>query len=85
MPGMFNRFLYVVFYILFSTDTWRIAFGLLAAGIFAPHLAAGRDFSFAGQVMIGLMLMGLGYAVSAVPARHITDGLKKMFANAPKK
>ena len=85
MPGVFNRFLYFIFYILFSTDTWRIAFGLLAAGILAPQLTSGKDYSFAGQIMIGVMIMGLGYAFFAVPARYITDGLKKIFAGASKK
>lgn len=80
MPGLINRFFYIVFYILFSEDTWRFAFGLLAAGLFAPFLVSGKDYSTAGQIMIGLMLLALGYTVFAVPARHITRWLKNFFA-----
>jgi hypothetical protein len=79
LPGAINRLLYFIFYILFSKDTWRIAFGLLATAIISPHLISGGDYSIAGQIIIGVMILGLGYAIFAVPARHIADGLKKLF------
>ncbi len=79
MPGAVNRVLYIFFYILFSKDTWRIAFGLLATAIISPHLLSGGDFSIAGQIVIGVMILALGYAIFAVPARYIADGLKKLF------
>ena len=67
---------YVIFYLLFSDDTWRIAMGVVLAILLTPHLAP-PDFSTAGRAMLHIMLACIGWAVTAAPARWITAGLKK--------
>ncbi len=78
MASTLNRLLYAIFFILFSPDTWRLAFGTIAASILTPFLTAGSDYAIGGKIVIGIMILGLGYALFAVPAKHIANGLKKM-------
>lgn len=68
---------YIIFYILFLPDTWRILIGIIAAVLVYP-VAAEPDMVIAGRAMIFVMLAAIGYAVSGVPARWITGGLKKI-------
>ena len=68
---------YVVFYILFWPDTWRILVGLLTAMLFTPHILP-EDMGTAGRAMLYVMVAAIGWSLSNKPARWITAQLKKM-------
>jgi hypothetical protein len=68
---------YVFFCILFSEDTWRIAFGLASSFFLAPRLMAERHFGMAGETMLYLMLTVVGWWIFAYPAKKITGFLKQ--------
>jgi len=72
-----NRILYYLFYVLFSTETWRICIGILLAGLIGPMLTASASYSTGAKVFIWLMLLVIGYAVSGPIARRISHGLRK--------
>ena len=74
-----NQFLYVVFYLLFSPDTWRILIGLLAALIIGPKATAGGDYGTAGQTVIWLMILVIFYVLSAPVGRFISKRLTSTF------
>lgn len=67
---------YILFYILFLPDSWRILAGLAVAALLTPF-AARPDMAAAGQAMVFLMLGATGYAASGGPARWITRRLKR--------
>ncbi len=67
---------YIIFYILFLPDSWRILTGIAAAVFLTPYVAE-PDMDSAGRVMMFVMLAAIGYAASGVPARFITAKLKK--------
>ena len=68
---------YIIFYILFWPDTWRILIGLLAAVLFTPHILTA-DMATAGRAMLYVMVTAIGWALSNKPAVWITTQLKKM-------
>lgn len=68
---------YIIFYILFWPDTWRILIGLLAAVLFTPHILPA-DMATAGRAMLYVMVTVIGWALSNKPAVWITTQLKKM-------
>jgi hypothetical protein len=68
---------YIFFYILFSQETWRILFAIVFAIIIAPKTYTS-DTQFLGQVLMYLMVAGIGFAAAGVPARLITRMFKKM-------
>ncbi len=68
---------YVFFYLLFWPDTWRILIGVAAAWGLAPRLVSPA-MGATGTAMIYLMLATIGYALSAVPARWISAGIKRL-------
>ena len=68
---------YILFYLLFWPDTWRIAIGLAVALIFAPHLSK-TDSSPIETGMIAIMLAVIGYAASAKPAQIISTRLRNL-------
>jgi len=76
-----NQFLFIVFYLLFSPDTWRILIGLAAALIIGPMATAGSDYGPASQTIIWLMILVIFYVLSAPVGRFIskrlTSALKK--------
>ena len=65
---------YLVFYILFLPDTWRILAGVVAAAVLVPKIAP-PDLAPAGRVVLHVMLAAIGWAVTARPARWITGRL----------
>jgi hypothetical protein len=67
---------YIIFYILFSPDTWR-ALGGLSIAYFLTPLLAPQDLGTGGQVMLYIMLAVIGYVLLAVPARWLTQALRK--------
>jgi hypothetical protein len=75
---------YIFFYLLFSADTWRILAGFLMAVFLGPLVTRGRDLSQGGEVMVWLMIMAIGWSVSAWPAKKITGALQKAVKKASK-
>ena len=70
-------FSYIMFYLLFSEDTWRIAAGFVCAVLLGPLVTQGRSLGRAGEIMVWLMIMAIGWSVSAWPARKITGALQR--------
>jgi len=75
---------YIFFYLLFSDDTWRILAGFLMAVFLGPLVTRGRDLSQGGEAMVWLMIMAIGWSVSAWPAKKITGALQKAVKKASK-
>ena len=67
---------YIIFYILFLPDSWRIAAGLAAAVFLTPYVAR-PEMGTGGQAMMFVMLVAIGYAAFGIPARFITAKLKQ--------
>ena len=76
---------YIFFYVLFSPDTWRIMTGFVCAFFLAPLVTRGRNLSQGGEVMVWLMIMAIGWSVTAWPARKITAVLRRAVKRASKK
>ena len=68
---------YLFFYLLFSEDTWRVAAGFVCAVFLGPLVTEGRNLSQAGEVMVWLMIMAIGWSLSAWPAKKITHTLQR--------
>lgn len=73
---------YLFFYLLFSDDAWRIAAGFVCAVYLGPLLTQGRDLSRAGETMVWLMILALGWSLTAWPAKKITAALKRVLKRA---
>ena len=67
---------YIIFFVLFAPDTWRILCGFLLAIFLAPYLVK-QDMSMAGRTMLYVMVAAIGWAISGKPAQLITTSLKK--------
>jgi hypothetical protein len=78
-----SGFTYVFFYLLFSDDTWRILTGLFLAMTAGPVLGKESGLPVAGQAMVWVMLLCMGYAGSASLARGITGFFKKVITGRP--
>jgi hypothetical protein len=68
---------YLFFYLLFSEDTWRIAAGCVCALFLGPLLTQGRNLSQGGEVMVWLMILAIGWSLTAWPAKKITAALRR--------
>ncbi len=68
---------YLFFYVLLSADTWRILFGFICAVVLGPMLTQARELSQAGEVVVWLMIMAIGWSVTAWPARKISAALQR--------
>ncbi len=68
---------YVVFYILFSSDTWRIVMGIILAVLLVPHIVKPEMASTA-RGLVYIMVATIGYAASGMPASGITKILKRL-------
>lgn len=75
---------YIFFYLLFSDDTWRIAAGFLCAVFLGPLVTQGRNLSRGGEAVVWLMIMAIGWSVSAWPAKKITSALQRAVKRASK-
>lgn len=84
MPKRKLSITYILFYLILSEDTWRIATGFIFAAIFGPKIADTADISIAGEVMLWLMLLAIGWGVAGWPARKITEKLRKAVKRAGK-
>jgi uncharacterized membrane protein YqaE (UPF0057 family) len=76
---------YIVFYILFSPDTWRVLMGIIFAAFLAP-LAVPPDMGVGARVLIYIMMATVGYSASGIPGRYIANTFKKLILGdkAPK-
>ena len=68
---------YVIFYILFWPDTWRILTGVLMALLFTPYILPA-DLGTGGSAMLYVMVAAIGWALSGKPAGWITTKLKRL-------
>lgn len=68
---------YIFFYLLLSVDTWRIAAGCVLAVILGPLITQGRNMSQTGEVMVWLMILAIGWSVTAWPAQKIAGALQR--------
>ena len=75
---------YIFFYLLFSVDAWRIAAGFVLAVFLGPLVTRGQNLSQGGEVMVWLMIMAIGWSVSAWPAKKITAALQRAVKRASK-
>ena len=75
-------FSYLFFYLLFSADTWRIFFGFIFAVVLGPMVTQGRNLSRGGEVMVWLMIMAIGWSVTAWPAKKIAGVLQQAVKRA---
>jgi hypothetical protein len=58
---------YIFFYLLFSADTWRVLCGVIGAVLLTPRLAEGRQLGQGAMVILALMLVAIGWWVTAWP------------------
>jgi len=77
-------FSYFLFYLLLSDDTWRIAAGFICAVCFGPLVTQGRGLNRAGEALVWLMIMAIGWSVSAWPVKKMTAALKRVVKWAAK-
>ena len=68
---------YLFFYLLFSDDTWRIAAGFVCAVFLGPMVTKERGLSHGGEAIVWLMIMAIGWSISAWPAKKITGAFKR--------
>lgn len=68
---------YVVFYILFSSDIWRIVMGIILAFLLVPHIMK-PEMTSAARGLLYIMVATIGYAASTLPASGITKMLKRL-------
>ena len=68
---------YILFYILFWPDTWRILTGLVLSLWFTPHILPA-DLGTVGRAMLYVMVAAIGWAMSSKPAGWITGKLKSL-------
>ncbi|BBO87911.1 hypothetical protein [Desulfosarcina ovata] len=73
---------YIFFYLLFSEDAWRIAAGFVGAVLLGPLVAQSRELTQAAEVVVWLMIMVIGWSVTAWPARKITAALRRAVKQA---
>ena len=68
---------YIIFYILFWPDTWRILTGLVLSLLVTPYILPA-EMSMAGRAMLYVMVAAIGWALSSKPAGWITGKLKSL-------
>ena len=68
---------YILFYILFLPDSWRILMGIIFSGLLTPHIST-PEIGLSGRVLIYIMMAVIGYSATGVPSRWITGLFKKV-------
>lgn len=66
---------YIVFYILFLPDSWQILMGILFAAVL-NRFAVSPEMASVSKILVFIMLATIGYTVTRIPARWITQKLK---------
>jgi hypothetical protein len=72
---------YILFYILFWPDTWRILIGVAVAFVVTPMIMPEVQGRF-NSVLLHVMIACIGYTISSPAGRGITAGLKKLLLKA---
>jgi len=75
---------YIFFYLLFSSEAWRIAAGFAAAVLVTPYLLPGGLSTF-GRALMYLMVGVVGYTLLGMPSRRIAAWWKKTILGSPKR
>ena len=68
---------YIIFYLLFSADTYRIIAGVILSILITPGIAP-PELQPAGRLMLYIMLAAIGWAVTARPGQWIANYMKKL-------
>jgi len=68
---------YILFYILFLPDSWRILMGAIFSGVLSS-LIFTPEIDLSGRAVIYIMMAFIGYSATGVPARWITGVFKKL-------
>ena len=68
---------YILFYILFLPDSWRILMGIIFSGVLSS-LIFTPEIDLSGRAVIYIMMAFIGYSATGVPARWITGVFKKL-------
>ena len=68
---------YIIFWILFSPDTWRLLMGFVLAILLAPAIGRSQQMGPGGTVLLGVMLTTIGWAVSDLPGRRMAEFCKR--------
>lgn len=71
---------YILFYLLFLPDTWRVLVGIGVAFFLAPAIAK-PDMGTGAMAMLYIMCATIGYALFAKPGQWISKFLKRMILN----
>jgi prolipoprotein diacylglyceryltransferase len=69
---------YIIFYILFLPDTYRLIMGILAAWFFAPYVVESRPMPREGEFVVWVMIATIGYAMSTRIGNMISDWIKNI-------
>lgn len=75
---------YVLFFILFWPDTYRILCGIGGSLLLTPIILKNPANTFE-LVMVHIMLAAIGYAATARPARSIAAFLQKQVVKSQQK
>ncbi|MGM0453153.1 MAG: hypothetical protein ACQERN_08300 [Thermodesulfobacteriota bacterium] len=68
---------YILFYILFLPDSWRILIGVIFSVAATPYVVEhGMDAG--AQGMLYVMMVAIGYAASGFAGRRISAFFKKL-------
>ena len=73
--------LFLLTYFLLSPDTWRILTGTVLAVIMTPRLLP-VDRTGMGRYVLFIMIVVVGWAVTGVPARWLTQRLQAIFKSS---
>jgi hypothetical protein len=73
--------LFLFFYLLLSPDTWRVLIGTVLAFVMTPHLLP-VDRTGMGRYVLFIMIVVVGWAVSGVPARWLTQRLQALIKSS---
>lgn len=68
---------YIIFYVLFSPETWRVLFGIIGAYFLIPVIIPA-NIGKGGQAMLYIMTATVGYSLFGAPARWIARMLKQV-------
>jgi hypothetical protein len=71
--------LHVLTHILVTPDTYRVMAGVLLGAVLMPNLIPEQT-TVLGRYVLFIMLVCIGWALSAVPARWIARKLQEMVA-----
>lgn len=61
---------YVIFYLLFWTETWRVAAGAVLAVLLGPRVVP-PEMNRVAAAMVWIMLATIGYCASGYPAGKV--------------